>query len=139
MNKLLLLVLVGLAASIFMVPFIPMNGDLVRAELYTSDQKLVLIGDEGRLDFDFTFDTVYSSENPYDFFPQLIDPSSIQRVELLPYLTGISCNVLDAQGKTISGDVVSCLALATSLDLPIYVHKDLFSLPTYTIPGNFQV
>lgn|GEM_PF-4621311 len=135
-NKLLLLVLVGLAASVFMLPFVPTNGDLIKADIYTSTDSVVLSSDQGQLKFDITIDKVYSSSDPYDFFPQLIDSSSIQRIEVIPYLSTVSCNVISSTGDTVSGDIHSCLALAVNLQLPVYVHKDLFSLSAFKVPGN---
>ncbi|MBR9689863.1 MAG: hypothetical protein GOV01_03140 [Candidatus Altiarchaeota archaeon] len=139
MNKLLLLILVGVAVTAFTIPFAPITKDLIRVDVYTSDQRVVYVSDEGILEFGMPDDALYSSDDPYDFFPELIDPSSLQRVEFLPYGSEISCNVLDAQGKNTVGNPEFCVVLNLKLGVPVYVHKDLFTSPEFTSPGNLKV
>ena len=139
MNKIVLLMLVGMATAILLVPFIPMDRDLVRADVYVSEESMLLKGSGGQVELPVPGDDLYSSDDPFDFFPELIDPSSIQRVELLPYGEGISCNVLTSTGKRIAGDVDFCIVLTLKLNIPVYVHKDLFEVPESLVTGNLLV
>ena len=139
MNRLVLILLLGMAAAVLLVPFVPVDGDLIRVDVYTSDQYVLLKGGDGQLELPIPGDNIYSSDDPYDFFPELIDPSSIQRVEFLPYGKQASCNVLTATGSRIAGHQDFCLVLALKLGVPVYAHKELFQLPQATTSGNLLV
>jgi hypothetical protein len=137
-NRLLLILLLGLGASVLMVPFLPSPGDLVRADVQTSGDRVLLAGDGGQLELPLPVDDVYSSSDPYDFFPELVDPASIERVEFLPYGEGISCNVVTDRGHNVAGDPLFCVVLVVKLEVPAFVHPSLLSEQEFTPPGSLR-
>ena len=120
MNKLLLLLLLGFAMVVLLVPFSSYRGDLEKVSLYVSGDKVLLKGDSGQL---------VLSRPSNQFLVNLIDPSNIQRIELVPYGGGVGCNVLDGSGKRFSGPVDECLAVALQLNKLVYVDKSLLHKP----------
>lgn len=108
-----------------MSPFDSIDGDLVKVDLYTSDNALLLKSDKGRMELPLPVDGVYESDNPYDFFTRLIDPASIKRVELVPYGEDASCNVVTSTGDRVAGNSEFCAVIALELDVPVMVHKTL--------------
>ncbi len=136
MNKLLLFILVALASASFLIPFSVFGNDLVQVDLYKQNEILILSHKEGELRFNFPDDIVYSSSNPYDFFPELIDGSNVQKLELLPNGKDVACNAVLNGNKQIAGNYEFCLVLAIKTNIPLYVHKDLLKLPKNTIPES---
>ena len=139
MNKFVLILLLGLSTTVLMVPFIQMDSDLIKTDIFISEQIILLKSSIGQLEIPIPGDDIYSSNDPYDFFPELIDPSSIQRVELIPYGDSISCNVLTSTGKRIAGHRDFCMILSLKLGIPAFVHKDLFEVPGTLVTGSLQV
>ncbi len=135
MNKLLLLLLLALAVSALMAPLFPGTDGMVRVDLERSGGKLLLTGGGKRLELPDPTDVVYSSGDPLDFFPELIDPAYLQRLELIPYGSSLSCNVLTAQGRTVAGDYRFCLAISIKLGVPLYVHEELFE-ENFSLPRS---
>jgi len=138
-NKFILLLLLGLATTVLLVPFVQMDDDLIKTDIFVSDHVILLKSSIGQLELPVPGDDIYSSDDPYDFFPELIDPSSIQRIELVPYGDKVSCNVLTSTGKRIAGHTDFCLILSLKLGIPAYVHRDLFEVPGTLITGSLQV
>ena len=138
-NKFILILMLGLATTVLLVPFVQMDGDLINADIFISEQVILLKGPEGQLEISLPGDDIYSSDDPYDFFPELIDPASLQRVELIPYGEQMSCNVLTSTGKRIAGHIDFCMVLSLKLGVPVYVHKDMFEVPGTLVTGSLQV
>lgn len=134
----MLLLLLAMAVSAFMVPFFPTTGDLVRVDVHVTGDSILLDGGPTQLVLPLVDNDVYSSENPLDFFPEIIDPTTLQRVEFLPYGDSVSCNVLTGQGRSVAGNYRFCLAIAIKLDVPVFVHKDLFETPAFSRPESLQ-
>jgi hypothetical protein len=135
-NKLLLLLLMAMAVSAFMLPFFQTSGDLVGVDVYESDGAVILVGGKMQLELPFTGDGVYSSDDPLDFFPEIIDATTLQRVEFLPYGGGLECNVLTTQGRSVAGDYRFCLALAVKTDVPVFVQGELLNEPAFNLPKS---
>lgn len=138
MKKLLLLLLLAMAVSAFMLPFFPTAGDLVGVKVRITSDSTILDAGGAQLVLPLIDEDIYSSDNPLDFFPEIIDPTTLQRVEFLPYDDSISCNVLTGKGRSVAGNYRFCLALAIKLDVPIYVHKNLFESPVFSRPESLQ-
>lgn len=136
MNKIILLLLAILASSAFLVPFAVFDKELVRVEIFESETKVLLSSKYGELTLPFFENLVYDSNNPLDFFPELVDASNIQQLQLIPYHEGVSCNVRFSQNEDLAGNYNFCLVLATKLGVPLYVHKDLLELPNFDLKEN---
>ena len=128
MNKLLLLLLLGFAMVVLLAPFSSYRGNLEKVSLYISGDKVLLKGESGQL---------ILSRPSNQFLVNLIDPSNIQRIELVPYGGGIGCNVLDGSGKRFSGPVEECLAVALQLNRVVYVDKSILQKPIVVVSDNW--
>ena len=136
MNKFILLLLAVLASSAFLVPFAVFDKEFVKVDIFTSDTQILLSSEYGEITFPFFTDSVYDSDNPFDFFSELVDSSNIQQLQLLPYHNEVSCNVKFSQNSNLAGNYNFCLILATRLGIPLYVHKDLLVSPIFSLKEN---
>ncbi len=128
MNRLLVLLLLGFAMVVLLVPFSSYGGDLERVSLYRSGGRVLLKGDSGQLELPF-------AEAESSLF-ELLDPSNVQRVELVPYGGRVGCNVLDGSGKRVSLEPGECLTLALRLERPVYVDRSLLKKPSLEEPAE---
>jgi len=141
MRMWLIVMLVVMSAVFFLLPFVPMNRDLVRAEIIKGGDYVVLRASEGMLKLHMGREVMnahYSSSNVYDFFSGLIDPAGLQRLEILPYGNGYICNAVTVNGDAYAGDVKFCIALALRRNIPVYVHRDLLTNLSINNRGEFR-
>ena len=136
MNKLLILLMAVMASAVFLVPFTSLDKDFVQVDVYTSETQILLSSKQGELTLPFFMSSIYNLDNPFDFFPELIDGSSIQRLQLFPYQEGIACSVKTSLSNELAGNYEFCLVLATKLDIPLYVHEKLLVLPSFSLQGS---
>ena len=127
------MLLVGAAIMAVFLPMIPPSSGTELVEILQQGSTVVLVGESGTIAFELTDDEIagasYSSDNPFDFFSLVADPSQISRLEILPYGTGTVCSVVKSGSTdTPAGKASFCIALASRTGIPLYVAEDLLVL-----------
>lgn len=139
MKPIVMLVLAGMAILAIFVPFIPPSSNTEIVKIYEQGTNVLLVGKSGYLEFplsSFELVSIYDSENPFDFFSNLVDPSQISRLEILPYGTDTICNVfISGQDKGLAGKSSFCISLSLRTGIPIFVSEDLLVLDASGIEG----
>jgi len=126
MNRILLLPLLFLPLFLLFFPLSSPSLDLERAEILEGHDYVVLRCASGHLEIQVGRDVIEKNEqNVYTFFSSLVDTSQIERIEIVPSPSGLSCRVLTYTGRSYSGEVEYCIALALRKEVPVYVHKEL--------------
>lgn len=139
MKPVVMLILAGIAILAIFIPFVSPSSNTEIVTLYERGNGILLIGDSGYIEFFLSAEelsSTYDSENPFDFFSNLVDPSQISRIEILPYGTTTVCNVLmSGTKKGLAGKSSFCISLALRTGIPIFVSEDLLILDTSELEG----
>lgn len=131
MKPFLVFLLVAAALVMVFVPLIPPSADTQVVDVHQTEGGVVLVGRGGQLSVALNpqeSPSTYSSDNPFDLASQVMDPSRVQRMEILPYGGGTVCSVQLNTGSSVASKTSFCVALALRSDLPLYVHSQLLTV-----------
>lgn len=135
------LLLVSAAIMAIFLPLIPPSSGTEAVEIRATKGGALLLGRSGQLEVPlspYEQKSVYSSDNPFDFFSGMVDESRISRLEILPYGSGTICNAM-ISGTTagLAGRASFCIALSLRTGIPLYVSRELLALNS-SLPKNMQ-